>query len=785
MQAQTASELSEPRVNSTTHSLHALMHFLRVVRSRQNIVFSAIAVAGLLGGLYFATATRYYQSKASLLVLQTGVDLNNTSMTTDGIRQGLMPTYERLFSSAIVLEGALNALAPDERQDLPSSSKEAAIQALRVNLSAATVRQTNIIEIGYKSKNPKASVSVVNAVLRSYLDFMDKTHKGTASEIINVLTKEKSQLDEKLKAKEQEVLAARKSFHDLGIRPGTNVLHPMVQRAITFNDALIAAQRKRLELQTTQAAIQSAIRNGEDLQQHVLTLENTVGREFFLSALGFGSRDVAIQSNLEKSQIEDQAQVRTLAEFFGPAHPRVLEVQQRIKLTQDYLENYQRKIEQKLSEMREHQLGPMLVQMVQQRLSEAWQHENSLRKSFEQARTEAVNMNGDLAKLEILEHDMKWLRDLHDVLLNQIANVDLKQDHADVRTAVVSEPVLPKSPIWPRLPIVALVSIGLGLAAGLGLIYVLDVLDDRFRSPEELRAELGAPVLAMVRQMDDLHAIGLEGIHCYVTPDAVTSEAFRTLRTTLAFASQDTSRIVITSPEPGDGKTTVLSNLAVSYAQAGKRTLLVDADMRRPGLSTLMGLKGQPGLSDFLVGSEPVDKAAAALVRATGLEGLDFLPAGLRRPNPAELLGGPRLAELLAWAEGVYDQVLVDSPPALAASDSSIIARLVDGVALVVHPKKNQRRLVMRAADSFTSVGQTLLGVVVNRVSADKSDAIYGYGVGYGYGYGYGYDRDAEAPETEAKSAAPVPETQPPTSPAPPAPPSPPAPPGIVPRRVA
>jgi polysaccharide biosynthesis transport protein len=196
----------------------------------------------------------------------------------------------------------------------------------------------------------------------------------------------------------------------------------------------------------------------------------------------------------------------------------------------------------------------------------------------------------------------------------------------------------------------------------------------------------------------------------------------------------------------------------------------------------LMGLKGQTGLSDLLVGAEPVADMAATVVRPTGMEGLDFLPAGLRRPNPAEMLGGPRLAELLAWAESIYDQVLSDSPPALAASDTSIIARLVDGVALVVHPKKNQRRLVTRAAESFTSVGLAFLGVIVNRVGSDKSDAIYGYGVGYGYGYGYGYDRDTESAESEAAPqsdpviAAPINETPPPT---------PPRPPGVVPRRVA
>jgi hypothetical protein len=142
-------------------------------------------------------------------------------------------------------------------------------------------------------------------------------------------------------------------------------------------------------------------------------------------------------------------------------------------------------------------------------------------------------------------------------------------------------------------------------------------------------------------------------------------------------------------------------------------------------------------------------------VRPTGLPGLDILPAGPRRPNPAEMLSGPRLPEVLAWAESAYDQVLIDSPPALAATDASIVGRLVDGLVLVVQPKKNQRRLVMRAAESLTAVGVRLFGVVVNRISGDKSDSVYGYGSGYGYGYGYGYGNGYGYGEGEPHDAEP------------------------------
>jgi capsular exopolysaccharide synthesis family protein len=727
----------QPAGPRATHALQGFMQFARVVRYRKGILIATLAIAAMLGGLYYSTAKRAYQAKASLLVLQTGADVTNTAMSPEGVRQGLMPTYERLFGSAVVLEGALRYLEPTQRADLEGATPDKWQHILRANLTASTQRQTNIIEVAFRSKTPSAAVAVVNAVLRSYLDFMDRTHKGTAGQIIEVITREKTQLEARLSAKETEVLETRRRFGDLGIRAGGNVVHPMVQRAISLNEALVKTQQKRIELQASQSALQAALRNGEDLRPQLLSLEGVIGREFLLAGFGMGTRDVESQTNLEQTLLESQAELRTLQGFFGPAHPRVMAVQDRIRITSTYLADYQSRLDQKLLGIRDKQLGPMLSQMVHQRLNETWQHENSLRTSFEEARHQAVNLNGDMARLEILEHDLRWLRDLRDVLLNQIANVDLKQDHGDIRTAVVSEPVLPSSPVWPKLPLVGACCLLGGLGVGLVVIYALDVLDDHFRSPEEMRAQLGIELLAMVRDMPGV-GTGLESLQVYQSPNAAESEAFRTLRTTLGLNKHESTRLVISSAEPGDGKTTVVANLAVSFAQSGKRTLLIDADMRRPGLTTLLNAKGQHGLSDLLVSKTNVHESGVEHIRTLGVEGLDFLPAGTRRPDSAELLASNRLAELLAWAESRYDQILIDSPPGLAASDASMIGRLVDGLVLVVQPNKTQRRNVLHVVESFTALDVNLLGVVVNRINSQKTDSVYGYNFAYGYGYDYG-----------------------------------------------
>ena len=179
----------------------------------------------------------------------------------------------------------------------------------------------------------------------------------------------------------------------------------------------------------------------------------------------------------------------------------------------------------------------------------------------------------------------------------------------------------------------------------------------------------------------------------------------------------------------------------MAFAQSGKRTLVIDADMRRPGLTRKLNLKGPRGLSTILQSEEPIGISAASNLLATELNSLDVIPAGPRPGSPAELLHGGRFAELIAWAESAYDQILIDAPPTLAVSDPAIIGTMVDGVLLVVRPGTNRRRMVLRAAESITAIDADLLGVVINNVDSDTGSDYDGYGYEYG-----GEDEPASSP---------------------------------------
>jgi capsular exopolysaccharide synthesis family protein len=621
------------------------------------------------------------------------------------------------------------------------------------------VRSTSILQVEYRSKNPQVAVNVVRAVVQSYLDFMDRMHKGTAGDLSRMLTHEREDLSDKLTRKQQELLECRRHFADMGFRADGKTLHPMVQRAVYFNDALISAQKDRVNEEALLATIRTAIVNNEDLGQYLMTVGDTVGREMLLNCLGLSSRDANTQAGLEQSLIVARADLQTALQNLGPQHPDVVALAEKVRLTEQFLNMSQQRIRDHIAKLRESQLGPWLVQMVQQKLDEARKKEQMLQTRFEETRTEAINLSGQLAQIELLERDVKRLSDMNDVLLNQIASLDLRQNGQEVRVAVIEEPTVATSPVFPRLSYVVLLTVLGGFGTALALVTALDTMDDRFRSVDEMQARLGVPLLAMIQQLEAPESTGAGALVTHALPTSTASECFRTLRTALTLTHPDAHQIVVTSAEPGDGKTTTLANLAACYAQAGKRTFLIDADLRRPGLTALMNMRGPRGLSEVLRSEADVSQLAPLHIQASGVDGMDILPSGPRPQDPAELLASPRFSQLLAWAETVYDLILIDSPPTLATTDTAIIGRLIDGVVVVVQPVKNRRRLVTRVVERLELMKIPILGMVVNRTGSDAEQSYYGYhnyGYGYGYGYGeeYGHEQGSKPENAEPEEAS-------------------------------
>ncbi|MEO2016618.1 MAG: polysaccharide biosynthesis tyrosine autokinase, partial [Fuerstiella sp.] len=545
--------------------------------------------------------------------------------------------------------------------------------------------------------------------------------------------------------REQELLQSRRECGDMAIGEGKDQSHPIVQRVNQLNTDLISVRSGRLELESMLVTARTQVVSGADLTAGLKKLEAIVGEKAMLRIPGMG---VANSEKLEKLNSEltvMQTEFNNLRRNFGLGHSDIKRRQFQIETQQQQIAAAQQDLESQVrTGISDPRVGRWLVNTIAAELASTQQYEATLQNDYNEAEASAVELSDKLAFIDYATRDVELLRERYTTLLNRLGSIKIEQGGGTFRVAPLSEPMLPKYAVYPVLSTTMAIFCVVATGLGLGIIYVMDLLDDRLRSPEEVREELGLSVLGVIRRLPE-DEVNQARIYVHQFAQTPHAECFRTLKTSLTMAPTDTKCIAITSSEASEGKTTTTVNLAASYAQTGKRTLLIDADMRRPGLSRLLEVRGNGGLSEILRADADIPEMCKERVVTTEVSQLDVLPCGPRILNAGVLLSMPALADILDWAVSEYDQVIVDCPPTLPVSDAAIVGRYVDSILFLMNPDKTHRRSVARAVDQLQSMGLKIVGIVAN-TSLSEENSSYGYQYGYGYGYSseYGYGHDDE-----------------------------------------
>lgn len=314
------------------------------------------------------------------------------------------------------------------------------------------------------------------------------------------------------------------------------------------------------------------------------------------------------------------------------------------------------------------------------------------------------------------------------------------QDPGDVQVGqVIQNAILPLEPVSPDHVRNGLLGLVVGLLLGIGLAFLRERLDDRLRGRMDLEDHIGAPVLAVVPRVATWKRRGETPLVTINEPRSATSEAFRTLRTSLLFAaSQRDARVVmVTSPHAGEGKTATAANLAVVLAQARKRVLLISADLRKPRLHRFFDISNDAGLTSVLIGeAKPWE-----VVVDVGMEHLKIVPSGPIPGNPAELLGSDAMGRLLSQFREVADFVIIDSAPALVVADALTLAPFVDAALFVADAEHTSRGAVIHARNQLEQVRATIIGAVLNNFDPSKARSSPYY---YSYYYTYKYEESPQ-----------------------------------------
>lgn len=319
-----------------------------------------------------------------------------------------------------------------------------------------------------------------------------------------------------------------------------------------------------------------------------------------------------------------------------------------------------------------------------------------------------------------------------------------------VNTINVVEPAsLPTTPIGPNKNMTILLAAAIGLLLALGAAFLLDYLDDTLKTADDVRAATDLSTLGAITRIDADKPGDM--LVAAALPKSPTAEAYRILRTNIQFSSLDNPprTLLVTSSNPSEGKSTTLANLAVVMAQQGQRVVVVDTDLRRPTQHRLFQVPNNVGLTNALLHEHPT---ADGYLQPTPVENLEVLTTGPLPPNPAELLGSVRFHALIENLKQHADVVLFDSPPALAVTDATILARLVDGVVLVVDAGMTRRQWAANAKEALDKAGVHILGVALNRLRPQSSGYYYYYYRRY-YTYGDGDGGEGERGQRRRKQA--------------------------------
>ena len=338
----------------------------------------------------------------------------------------------------------------------------------------------------------------------------------------------------------------------------------------------------------------------------------------------------------------------------------------------------------------------------------------------------SARLNTQAAEYQRLDTDLKSKEGVTKGLDERIRVVELNAD-AEQRfnTVTVLEPaVTPLQPSSPRRYRTIAIALAAGMMLGAGVALLRDRLDGRMRSVEEIQTLIGLPVLGVVPQMSGRRTAVARAMTVHLDPRSVVAESYRTIRTAVYFGagSSNCKTILVTSPEPGDGKTTSASNLAIAIAQTGRSVLLLDADFRKPTQAKNLDINDNVGLSSVLAGREPLARA----IQHTGVEGLDILPCGPIPANPSEILNSREFGELVDSFAQKYDHIIFDSPPVNAVTDARILGAVCDATILVLRADKSTRKSGEHARNALISVGARVLGVIVNDAPHRKGYEVYG-----------------------------------------------------------
>ena len=683
-------ELMEPELETTGPGF-SLPEYLAILRRRRAVIIQAFILVTVIGVAQAMMAHNVYQSSAKLLVEGQSYNLNTVDSSNplsslfQLSQQQSVETQVEVLQSAPLMDQVAKQVGP-------------------ATLTVAPIGETNVIAVSAESGSPQTAAAAPNALLNDYIAQNTNSELGEMDRAREFVAEQGKAAHARLVETETALEKFKQNNH---IAELTVNRDNQIARTNALTDAQRTAQQNLVSLRSQIAASQKEIAEASPS-----TVQLTQATNPALTSLQDSVRTLEVQrvGLTQPGGLGPQAPaVRAIDAEITDLRSRLVRQPALIASQNISPSTFRQSLRDKIADLE----AQVPVQQTQVALAH-------------QALAEA---NANVSKYAALGLALDRLNRQHDTAAaadknfsDQLADLNLREKAHHATAHIIESAQVPDAPIRPKRIQSVIFACLIGLFVGLCLALLQEFLDDRINSVADADRVLQLPSLGHVPALSiaDAHLLPqMKGLD-------PASESYRVLRTNIHFATVDAPArtLLVTSSHPGEGKTTTAANLAFAMAMDGKKVILVDTDLRRPSLHTLLDLPAVPGLTDVLLGHAP-------LAPREIMSGLSVLTAGSTPPNPSELLNSRKFRNLVTQLSDNADVVIFDSCPVLVAADAPILASQMDGTIVVVETGSTKKASARRTLELLRHARATLLGIAYNKVRSQDAPSYY-----YDYQYG-------------------------------------------------
>lgn len=723
----------------------SLRDYWHTIHARRWTIISMAAIAVALAAVYNYVQVPTYQARATIMIDREAPDISQLDENYGQVSEqpDYIETQYKVLRSRSLAKRAITALGLQDRVEFQPESDQDTNQVAETSFAGDLIQPvvvdkfldrlgvspgkgTRLVDVSFESVDRELAPAVVNTLAEEYIEHNLEAKWNATQKASTWLQQQLSTLKAQLEASETQLQKYAAQHSILFVEERKDIT---TEKLAQLEDELTRAEADRIHKQSLAMLVEDAIRREAPLP---------------------GSLNSQTYQEHQSKLAELRREYSQLLVTFAPGYPKVQRIEKQIE-----------EVERAIASETERMLSN-----VRETFEVAERREKLLKQASFSQRARVNRLSDDFIQYNILKRDAETNRELYDGLLQRLKEAGVSAGLRASNISILDAAEIPGDTYRPKKLRNLLLALTCGLLFGIGLAFVKEHLNTVVRTPEEVEKMTGLGLLAVIpksrQQVQKVktkkigrgrrtnnQVLALSGYTNGASaetseekalvrwaPEQGLSEAYRTLRSSVLLGwDESMRRILVTSSQPEEGKTSVSLNLACSLAQLGRRVLVVDADMRRPNCARQLGVKSDYGLTDYLQGMTDLDQ----IVVKTRIENLSLVPAGRSSTVASDLLYSPRLSTLLQEVGHRFQHIVVDSPPSLVLSDARTISRLVEGVVLVVSDA-TERNSLLRTKQMFDDAGVHFLGFVMNRVNLDNLD--YGYYRNYGYYYSY-TDREA------------------------------------------